>query len=202
MPRRLIALLIALYAIAFAFGAMAAIRWPSLMMVASFMLEDEAMAGLSGIDWRELGIAYGAPYFLAALCFYAAALSLGNRQKAARLWYFLGAIAGFPCVFLVDFETGWWRDPSAGEGAVAGAAAGALLLGIAVLELCRTPKPKPAPVAAPEPATDEQVVITPAAAPQEKPRKQYRRPIPAAIARQRAHFAAEGRKMMARQRRH
>ena len=62
MPRRLIALLIALYAIAFAFGAMAAIRWPSLMMVASFMLEEEAMAGLTGIDWRELGIAYGAPY--------------------------------------------------------------------------------------------------------------------------------------------
>jgi len=201
MPRRLIALLIALYAIAFAFGAMAAIRWPSLMMVASFMLEDEAMAGLSGIDWRELGIAYGAPYFLAALCFYAAALSLGNRKKAARLWYFLGAIAGFPCVFLVDFETGWWRDPSAGEGAVAGAAAGALLLGIAVLELCRTPKAKV--VAEPRPAPDEQVVITTAAAePREKPRKQYRRPVPAAIARQRAHFAAEGRKMMARQRRH
>lgn len=201
MPRRLIALLIALYAIAFAFGAMAAIRWPSLMMVASFMLEDEAMAGLTGIDWRELGIAYGAPYFLAALCFYAAALSLGNRQKAARLWYFLGAVAGFPCVFLVDFETGWWRDPSAGEGAVAGAAAGALLLGIAVLELCRTPKSKAE--AAPEPVTEEQIVVTAATAePASKPRKQYHRPVPAAIARQRAHFAAEGRKMRARQRRH
>ena len=57
MPRRLIALLIALYAIAFAFGAMAAIRWPSLMMVANVMLEDEAaMAGIAGIDWRQLGI--------------------------------------------------------------------------------------------------------------------------------------------------
>ena len=135
MPRRLIALLIALYAIAFAFGAMAAIRWPSLMMLASFMLEEEAMAGLTGIDWRELGIAYGAPYFLAALCFYAAARSLGNKQKAARLWYMMGAVAGFPCVFLVDFEAGRWRDPRAGEGVVAGAAAGAILLGIAVWEL-------------------------------------------------------------------
>ncbi|MEL7539668.1 MAG: hypothetical protein AAGJ51_02090 [Pseudomonadota bacterium] len=202
MPRRLIALLIALYAIAFAFGAMAAIRWPSLMMVASFVLEEEAMAGLTGINWRELGIVYGAPYFLAALCFYAAALSLGNKQKAARLWYFMGAVAGFPCVFLVDFEAGWWRDPSAGEGVVAGAAAGAVLLGIAVWELCRSPKPKAAiaPIAdpiAPVIVTPETVVET-----QREPQRQYRKPIPAAIARQRAHFAAEGRKMRARQRRH
>ena len=202
MPRRLIALLIALYAIAFAFGAMAAIRWPSLMMVASFMLEEEAMAGLTGIDWRELGIAYGAPYFLAALCFYAAALSLGNRQKAARLWYFMGAIAGFPCVFLVDFEAGWWRDPSAGEGAVAGAAAGAILLGIAVWELCRSPKPPQRPSATAEPETQLVVTPEPQPDPKGKPRMRHRKPLPAAILRQRAHFAAEGRKMMARQRRH
>ena len=201
MPRRLIALLIALYAIAFAFGAMAAIRWPSLMMLASFMLEEEALTGLTGIDWRQLGIVYGAPYFLAALCFYAAALSLGNRQKAARLWYFMGAVAGFPCVFLVDFEPGWWRDPSAGEGIVAGAAAGAILLGIAVLELCRTPKPKLVPPA--EAPSDAQVVVLSQRvdAPVQ-PKKRTHRPVPAAIARQRAHFAAEGRKMMARQRRH
>ncbi|MEM6554335.1 MAG: hypothetical protein AAF642_00560 [Pseudomonadota bacterium] len=202
MPRRLIALLIALYAIAFAFGAMAAIRWPSLMMLASFMLEEEAMAGLTGIDWRELGIAYGAPYFLAALCFYAAALSLGNRQKAARLWYMMGAVAGFPCVFLVDFEAGWWRDPSAGEGAVAGAAAGAILLGMAVWELCRNPKPPKRPTQSVEP--DPQIIVSPEPEPDPecKPRRRYRKPVPAAIVRQRAHFAAEGRKMMARQRRH
>lgn len=201
MPRRLIALLIALYAIAFAFGAMAAIRWPSLMMVAGFMLEDDAMAGLSGIDWRELGIAYGAPYFLAALCLYASALSLGNKQRAARLWYFMGVTAGFPCVFLVDFEPGWWQDPSTGEGAVAGAAAGAVLLGIAVWELCRAPKRKPTPE--PEELAPQQVVIVQAQDPQPaaKTKRQYRRPIPAAIARQRAHFAAEGRKLAARQRR-
>lgn len=202
MPRRLIALLIALYAIAFAFGAMAAIRWPSLMMVASFVLEEEAMAGLTGIDWRELGIAYGAPYFLAALCFYAAALSLGNKQKAARLWYFMGAVAGFPCVFLVDFEAGWWRDPSAGEGVVAGAAAGAVLLGIAVWELCRSPKSKAAIAAIADPIAP--VIVTPETVVETRrePQRQYRKPIPAAIARQRAHFAAEGRKMRARQRRH
>jgi len=204
MPRRLIAILIALYAIAFAFGAMAAIRWPSLMMVAGFILEDETMVGLSGIDWRELGIAYGAPYFLAALCFYAAALSLGNKQKAARVWYIMGAVAGFPCVFLVDFEPGWWRDPSIGEGAVAGAAAGALLLAIAVWELCRSPRPVKS--AAPMQGTSEQKqhpsVIAEPLQPAKPAKMRYARPVPAAIARQRAHFAAEGRKMMARQRRH
>jgi hypothetical protein len=201
MPRRLIALLIALYAIAFAFGAMAAIRWPSLMMLAGFVLEEDAMSGLAGIDWRALGIVYGAPYFLAALCFYAAALSLGNKQRGARLWYAMGAIAGFPCVFLVDFEPGWWRDPSTGEGAVAGAAAGAVLLGIAVWELCRTRRQNPDPdVTVSEPAGAAPVILVQAPN-TSKPKPRYRRPVPAAIARQRAHFAAEGRKMRARQRR-
>lgn len=202
MPRRLIALLIALYAIAFAFGAMAAIRWPSLMMLAGFMLEDDAMTGLTGIDWRELGIVYGAPYFLAALCLYAAALSLGNKQRAARLWYFMGVIAGFPCVFLVDFEPGWWQNPSAGEGAVAGAAAGAVLLGIAVWELCRKRAPSRETVA--ETSDGQQVIYVQAPMePAQTAERQvrHRRPVPAAIARQRAHFAAEGRKMRARQRR-
>lgn len=199
MPRRLIALLIALYAIAFAFGAMAAIRWPSLMMVASFMLEDESMAGMAGVDWRALGILYGAPYFLAALCLYAAALSLGNKNRGARLWYAMGVIAGFPCVFLVDFEPGWWRDPSTGEGAVIGAAAGAILLGIAVWELCRKAKPYLEPQAVTQ--TGQQVIYVQAPDPEKTPARKVRQPIPAAIARQRAHFAAEGRRMMARQRR-
>ena len=193
MPRRLIALLIALYAIAFAFGAMAAIRWPSLMMLAGFMLEDDAMSGLTGIDWRELGIVYGAPYFLAALCLYASALSQGNKQQAARLWYFMGVAAGFPCVFLVDFEPGWWQDPSAGEGAVAGAAAGAVLLGIAVWELC---KKRAQPTAPPvEAEAGQQVIYVQAPAdPAQKAERQirYRRPVPAAIARQRAHLFGLG----------
>ena len=199
MPRRLIALLIALYAIAFAFGAMAASRWPSLMMVASFMLEEESMAGIAGVDWRALGILYGAPYFLAALCLYASALSLGNKNRGAQLWYTMGVIAGFPCVFLVDFEPGWWHDPSTGEGAVAGAAAGAVLLGIAVWELCRKAKPKPEVQEVT--ATGQHVVYVQAPEPEKKPKRKNRRPVPAAIARQRAHFAAEGRRMMARQRR-
>ena len=172
------------------------------MMLAGFVLEDDAMAGLSGIDWRELGIVYGAPYFLAALCFYAAALSLGIKLRSAGLWYVMGVVAGFPCVFLVDFEPGWWQDPSAGEGAVAGAAAGAILLGIAVWELCRKRAQPPAPPI--ETQAGQQVIYVQAPAdPAQKaePKIRYRRPVPAAIARQRAHFAAEGRKMRARQRR-
>lgn len=201
MPRRLIAILIALYAIAFAFGAMAAIRWPSLMMLAQLMLEDEALPGLVGIDWRQIGILYGAPYFLAALCLYAAALSLGNKKRSARIWYAMGVVAGFPCVFLVDFEPGWWTNPSTGEGAVAGAAAGAVLLGIAVWELCRKPKRAAEPVLVEQ--NGQQVVYVQAAPPEPKQKqvRKYRTPVPAAIARQRAHFAAEGRRMMARQRR-
>ena len=69
MSRRIVAFLIAIYAIAFAFGAMAAIRWPSLMLLAGLMVEPDALGGLNEINWRELGIAFGAPYFLAALCF-------------------------------------------------------------------------------------------------------------------------------------
>lgn len=198
MPRRIIALLIALYAIAFAFGAMAAIRWPSLMMLAAFVLEDDAVADIAGIDWRGLGIAYGAPYFLAALCLYASALSLGKRKRSAMLWYLMGCVAGFPCVFLVDFEAGWWRDPSVGEGAVAGAASAALLLGIAVWQLTQKPKPHKPDI---EPDQQAPVIVAPIAAEPAKPAQKRRKPVAPAIARQRAAWAAEGRRMLARQRR-
>ncbi len=200
MARRLIALLIALYAIAFAFGAMAAIRWPSLMMLASLMMEDDAATGMAGIDWRQIGILYGAPYFLAALCLYASALSLGNKKRSGLLWYLMGCVAGFPCVFLVDFEAGWWRDPSAGEGAVAGAAAAAVLLGLAVWELCRKPKPKPSLADEPDLVTASVIAALENQKPKQ-PKQRRRGPVPAAIARQREAFAIEGRKMRARQRR-
>lgn len=198
MPRRIIALLIALYAIAFAFGAMAAIRWPSLMMLASFVLEDDAMSDMAGIDWRELGIAYGAPYFLAALCLYASALCLGKRKRSAMAWYLMGCVAGFPCVFLVDFEAGWWMDPSVGEGAVAGAAGAALLLGIAVWQLTQKPKQQTPEAEADEPAS---VIVAPLTTAPEQTVQKRRKPVAPAIARQRAAWAAEGRRMLARQRR-
>ena len=197
MPRLLISLLTACYAIAFAFGAMAAIRWPSLMMLANLLFEDNAVASLNAIDWRQLGIAYGAPYFLAGLCLYASALAVSRKRKGAFTWFIMGSIAGFPCVFLVDFEPGWWQDPSAGEGAVAGAALGAILLAIAIWNL-RPRRPRPAPAAtvpAPALASPAPLLVQTAPSPQmPKPRR-----VAPAIARQRAMWAAQGRR--ARQRR-
>ena len=121
MLRKLIASLIALYAIAFAFGALTAVRWPSIMMVVSWMVQDDIASGLDAVDWRALGIAYGAPYLLAALSFYCSSIMISGRRPGGVLWYVTGLCAGFPPVYLVSFESGWWRDPSIAEGAVAGA---------------------------------------------------------------------------------
>lgn len=199
MPRRLISFLIACYAIAFAFGAMAAIRWPSLMMVAEFLVQQkqavDPIDGIDQIDWRRVGIAHGAPYFLAAFCLYASALSLSNRKRGTLIWYVMGVVAGFPCVFLVEFQAGWWQNPSAGQGAIFGAAAGAVLLGAAVW-LLRRRVPQPIPDAADEGPAE---ALKPAK-PKKKKRPVYR-PVPPAIALQRQRFAAEGRAMLERERR-
>jgi multisubunit Na+/H+ antiporter MnhC subunit len=201
MPRRIIALLIALYAIAFAFGAMAAIRWPSLMMLASFAFETDPLAQAASIDWRELGILFGAPYFIAAFCLYASAMMLNKTRRGAMTWYIFGCAAGFLCIFFVDFADGWWRDPSAGEGAIAGAAVTAVLLGLAIWNL-RTRKTVSQEANAPEATPIENAPIIVATPTQPIPKKRKRRgPVPAAIARQRAQFAADGRRMLAKQRR-
>lgn len=205
MLRKLIATLIALYAIAFAFGALSAVRWPSIMMLVSWIVQDDIASGLDAVDWRALGIAYGAPYLLAALCFYCSAVMISVRRAGGVLWYAMGLCAGFPTVYLVSFESGWWQDPSIAEGAVAGAAIGAVLLLSAVYELrkrapVRVMQPEAAALAAaaPEPVPaaplpDPTVAIV-------RPRATPPKPVfvPAAIARQRASFAAHGRRMNAK----
>ncbi|MEL7231076.1 MAG: hypothetical protein AAGJ85_01025 [Pseudomonadota bacterium] len=202
MSRQTIALLIALYAIAFAFGAMAAIRWPSIMMLLAFMLEADAMQGVPDVNWRELGIAYGAPYFLAALCLYASAMMVSQRRKGSVLWYVMGCVSGFPCAFLVDFEAEWWRDPGVWEGAAVGGAAGAVLLGIAVW-LLRGRRELD------QPAMPVDIEVTEAVAvpikplqntPPPVPKPTRRRRVAPAIAQQRARWAREGRAMLARER--
>ncbi|MEH6488603.1 hypothetical protein [Hyphomonas oceanitis] len=206
MLRKLIASLIAVYAIAFAFGALTAVRWPSIMMMVSWIVHDDVAAGLEAVDWRALGIAYGAPYLLAALCFYASAAMIAGRRPGSVLWYIMGLAAGFPTVYLVRFSDGWWNNPTPAEGAVAGAGIGALLLLSAVYEL-RKRKPVRVPLAEPAPATAAQAVaVAPAPEPQAEPvRKRPAAPkptfVPAAIARQRASFAAHGRRMHAKQNR-
>lgn len=209
MLRKLIASLIALYAIAFAFGALSAVRWPSIMMLVSWIVQDDIASGLDAVDWRALGIAYGAPYLLAALCFYCSAVMISGRRGGGVLWYVMGLCAGFPTVYLVSFENGWWQDPSIAEGAVAGAAIGAVLLLSAVYELR---KRAPVRVIQPEAVAPAAVApdLAPAAPvppPQPEPSVAIIRPratppkpvfVPAAIARQRASFAAHGRRMNAK----
>lgn len=210
MLRRLIATLITVYAIAFAFGALSAVRWPSIMMILGWLVTEDVAGGLDRVDWRALGIAHGGPYLLAAFCFYASSAMIAARRRGAVIWYVMALAASIPCVFLVHFDQDWWRDPSAGEGALAGGAAGAILLLSAVWELRWRP-PRAAELAAPEPTMVEPVpapqpvaIVVPEADPAPVIK---RRPaagewvfVPPAIARQRASFAAHGRRMHARRR--
>jgi len=204
MLRRLVSIYIALMAVGFAFAALAAIRWPTIMLLVGVVGEGTPDAALSAFDWREIGILYGAPYFLAAMCLYGSASLVARHRNGALSWYLLGALSGFPCVFLVDFEAGWWRDPSAGEGAVAGLAMVALLLAIAVFDL-RRQKPR-APLdeedTAAQPARHTSLADRRAPASPIPTSKAYKRhgAFPAAAARNRARFAREGRKQMVRER--
>ena len=201
MSRKLIAMLVSILAVCFAFAAMAAIRWPSIIMIVSFLNDGEVGESLAGIDWRELGLIHGGPYFLAALCLYASSAMIAQTRHGALSWYAMGCAAGFPCLYLVDFEPGWWRDPSPAEGMVAGTGMIALLLAIAVWDL-RKRKP------APEPPQEEQMITVPASVlatgfiptPEKKsPPRKPRGPQSAAVRATRAQFARDGQKMLARE---
>ncbi len=139
MSRRLVAILLTIYAIAFAFGALTAVRWPSIVMVMGWIVADDVERGLGGVNWRELGIAHGAAYLFAALGYYASGATLAARKGGAVGWYLFALAFSIPSVFLVHFDADWWQNPSAGEGAMAGLMAGAVLLLIAVWELRRRP---------------------------------------------------------------
>lgn len=196
-------MLTALLAIVFAFGALVSVRWPSLIMAGSLISQDEVVAGLHEVNWRQLGVTYGAPYFLAALCFHFSALATSNRRHGSFTWFLLGCVAGYPVAFFVDFEPGWWQDPSLGELGLMNAAALSVLLAWAIWDL-RQRKHEPMVAAAQVPdeepvAVEEFHEIEDDAAPEPAPRPRRRGPIPAAIARQRALFAEHGRKQWARQ---
>lgn len=195
MPRRLISLLLTALAIAFAFGAMTAVRWPSIVMVMGWIVTEDVAGGLNDIDWRKLGIAHGGAYLLAAVCYYAAAATIAARKPGAVLWYIMGMAASIPTIFLVHFDPQWWLNPSAGEGAMAGLAGAALLLLIAVWELrYRSPEElaeeREMLEAAPAPAVYQAAAV--AAAPSRK-----RPPVFIAdvvVQRQRAMFIAQARR--------
>lgn len=202
MPRKLVAVLISLFAVGFAFAAMSAIRWPTIMLAVTFLHNENAGAALSGVNWRQLGLIHGAPYFIASLCLYAASAMISRRQRGAVASYILGCMFGFPCIYLVSFETGWWHDPSAGEGIVAGLGVIALLLFFAVWDLRRKPTRPQAT------ASEEQSLVTipasllaqlqPAAGAPQAP-KVPQRPRSAAIRAAQASYVREGRKMLARE---
>lgn len=198
MPRRLIAILLTVYAIAFAFGALTAVRWPSIVMVMGWIVRDDVANGLGGLNWRELGISHGSAYLFAALGYYASGATLAARKGGAVGWYLLALAASIPSVFLVHFEPRWWEDPSIGEGAMAGLMAGALLLFIAVWELRQRP---PEEYVEMEDAGDAPVV-RPARVRAEavKPPKKKHPPLfvpDIVVQRQRAMFIAQARRKQA-----
>lgn len=174
-------------------------------MAGSLIGSGEAMSeGLQTINWRQLGVTYGAPYFLAALSFHFSGLATYNRRHGAFTWFLFGCAAGFPVAFFVDFEPGWWRAPSIGELSLLNAAALSVLLAWAIWDLRQR-----------ERMASEQVESEPIFRPvsilgdvnleeeleeQSIPRPRRRGPVPAAILRQRQLFAEHGRKQMARQR--
>lgn len=202
MPRRIIYFLLTAYAIAFAFGAMTAVRWPSIVMVMGWILADDLSGGLKDVDWRQLGIAHGGAYLLAAVCYYASAATMVARRRGAVLWYLMAMTASAPAILLVHFDPDWWQNPSAGEGALAGLAAGALLLFFAVWELRWRPPRAPEEE---EPDAPQQVIIY-QPAPVEAPVMAIRPRRPPVfvpdimVARQRAAYAAHARRKAARRR--
>jgi hypothetical protein len=104
-----------------------------------WIVTDDVAGGLGGVNWRELGIAHGAAYLFAALGYYASGATLAARKGGAVGWYIFALAFSIPSVFLVHFDANWWLNPSAGEGAMAGLMAGAVLLLLAVWELRKRP---------------------------------------------------------------
>ena len=203
MLRRLIAILLTVYAIAFAFGALTAVRWPSIVMVMGWIVQDDVADGLKGVNWRELGIAHGAAYLFAAIGYYAAGATIAGRKGGAVGWYLLALAASIPSVFLVHFDPLWWQDPSAGEGAMAGLMAGAVLLFIAVWELRKRPVEMidvEVPDGMSEATAVQQAMQRATKAPKIKPPKKKQPPVfvpDIVVQRQRAMFIAQARRKKA-----
>ncbi|MDP3460474.1 MAG: hypothetical protein Q8S09_14490 [Hyphomonas sp.] len=208
MLRRLIAILLTVYAIAFAFGALTAVRWPSIVMVMGWIVTDDVERGLGGVNWRELGITHGAAYLFAALGYYASGATLAARKGGAVGWYIFALAFSVPSVFLVHFDAGWWHNPSAGEGAMAGLMAGAVLLLAAVWELRKRPpefmdvEVTPETLANPAVAAAVAAQQAPVFARPEKPVKVKKKHPPIfvpdiVVQRQRAMFIAQARRQKA-----
>ena len=209
MTRAVVSSVTALYALSFVFVALAAIRWPSLIALGALFGEEanqfDRLQAL--INWRELGILTALPYFLAAFCFHSVTTLLERYRRGAPVWFLLGSLSGFLPFILFDFEPDWWRNPNIFEQCICLAAIITFFLYGFVSDLSverRKPAPKSKTVkASPEPLILKQTV-SPAVSPVEETEKapvkaKRYRPIPAAIARQRASFAMHGQRALRRQ---
>ena len=206
MLRNCVAFLIALYAIGFAFAALAAVRWPTLLMLAA-VFGDNASALNAQINWQELGLVYGLIYLVSGYFFYTASSLISSRRRGSILSYIAGVGIGFPPFLIFYFDAGWWQDPDTYEQIVLFAGVLSIFLFGLILELNRTRQQNRTPEAVEglnssmgEPILlTRPVVFVPAEPVLPKPRR--RKPVPAAIMRQRQSFAQHGRKMHARRRR-
>lgn len=208
--RYLVAFTVALYAIGFAFAALAAVRWPSVLLIIGLVGEQSvAVTEISGaVGWRELGLTFGLAYLMAAFCFYSTSTLLMNHRRGAVIAYICGVILGFPPFLLFDFEPGWWQTPDTFEQVFIFSGVMSLFLFGAIWELAkrRQPAQPPPNVRAEQPELLLNQVVRPIitaveVTPTPPPKKRYRQPVPAAIARQRASFAYHGRKAKVRLRR-
>lgn len=203
MTRLCVALITALYAIAFAFLAIMAVRWPSVLAVGALMSEGAGVPAdfNSMLDWRQLGLFYGGLYFFASLCFYACSTIIQRKGRGAFTAFVLGVLASFPFLTLFDFAPGWWHEPNLFEQITMGAAAVAIVLMPIIRSLTpqkHQPAQKTAEIAHPaHPAAAPHAPVTIAAPPPQRPQRR-RKPVPAAIARQRESFAAHGRRALAK----
>lgn len=192
--------------------ALTAVRWPSLLMIMVLLGEGGILAEISGLmNWRELGLTYGVIYLIAAFFFYATSTLIARRGRGSVISYVLGTGIGFPPFLFFDFEAGWWQNPDPFEQSVLFAATLTVILFGAVIELSgksQRVEGKPARPKEPKGALVPETVILPAhrapiadAARRREPVSKARvyKPVPAAIARQRASFAAHGRRARARQ---
>ena len=204
MTRLCLALITALYAIAFAFLAIMAVRWPSVMAVAALVSDSTgATSNLSAlIDWRQLGLFYGGLYLFAAICFYACSTLIQRKRRGAPTSFVLGLLAGFPFLTLFDFSPDWWRSPNLFEQITIGAAVFSIFLLPAILAVTPKSRRKQAERVARMQKGPMIAPLTPmtvsASQPAPAPKPRRRQPVPAAIARQRESFAAHGRRALAR----
>ncbi|MEO1028237.1 MAG: hypothetical protein AAFX02_04175 [Pseudomonadota bacterium] len=196
--------IIMLYAAAFSFAALAALRLPSMALIEQLAFQygyGPEAAGMADFNWRHISILLGGPYLAASIAFYVSAILLRARWRGAGIMFKLGAGLGFACLFLFEFRADWWHAPTDFEWIAVGAGCATLLIYLGIIFVYES-KPAMKEVAA-EPAEPlQEPVAAPVSRPSPKPKPNYRpkrRPRPGpAIMVQRAAFAAQGQRMLAR----